>query len=65
MKLACVTDKQKPSRGAETFESIPRKLVFETCVYSWKDNLIWPRTEFLQHLYFSLYPAATPLSFII
>lgn len=63
MKLGCVADKQKPSRGAETFESVPRKLVLET--YSRKDSLIWPLTEFLQHLYFSLYPAATLLSFII
>lgn len=32
MKLGYVADKQKPSRGAETFESVPRKLVLETCI---------------------------------
>lgn len=50
MKLCCKTNKKIPSRGTQTFESTPQKLVLEASTYSWKDSLIWPCSEFLQHL---------------
>lgn len=59
-KLGCVTDKQKPSRRAD----LPWTLVLETCTYSWKDSLIWPCTEFLQHInIFSLISFCNPSFF--